>query len=380
MQALVASWRCSLEGSAGSDRSVASCNEAQNPPSAPPLSSTQHSKAKVDEQVAMHSWLDQPLRNGREPREWKPGSAEEAAANIDKWYNAGRLLYPLETLQSIKDQLQKPLKQGDLIYVKGFDGEVYGWLVRIGEVQERYARDEDNVDEDGWPIENKEKKEEWVFCSAKVHYTSYESLKNYLEWDTSRAYCPIGIAHLMVRKDQEAEAVSHVDVEAGLESFKGILEEWEGGDTWRGIKSTLLTLDLRCKIPKVIGMACGRFTATKGYKGCKRSAVQHALLVLLKRALQESNLGTEEVTCYAQDPVYSPTDQAVMKESGIKVVDDPEGFLQMDDSSLVFCCSPNICVKQIMADMARPAIVIWCAVEENDPKESSYVLSSFALD
>lgn len=323
---------------------------------------------------AMHYWLDQPLRNGQEPHEWEPDNAEEAAAKIDKWYNAGRPLYPLETLQSIKDQLQQPLKQGDLISVKGFDGEVYEWLVRIGEVKERYARDHDNVDEDGWPIENEEKKEEWVFCSASIHYTSYESLKDYLEWDTSRAYCPIGIAHIMVRKDQEAEAVSHFDVEAGLQSFKTILEEWEGGDTWREIKSTLLSLDLRCKIPKVIGMACGRFTASAGYEECKRSAVQHAFLVLLKRALQESDLGPAEVACYAQDPAYSQTDQAVMKESGIDVVDDPEGFLQMDDNSLVFCCGPNVCVKQIMADTARPSIIIWCAVKEDNPKYSSYVL------
>ncbi|OJI96978.1 hypothetical protein ASPVEDRAFT_263853 [Aspergillus versicolor CBS 583.65] len=330
--------------------------------------------------MSMGSCLDRPRRDGQDADEWKPSTAEEAAANIDEWYNAGRLLFPRDNLQSIHDQLQKPLKSGDLIYVRAFDGSMYEYPVRIGEKQGTYVFDDEDFDEDGLARATERKKIDTVLGVPHIYYTSYESLKQGLEWSLSRAYCPIGIAHFMERAGQEVVTVSEVEVEAELKSFRDITSKWEDGDTWRGIKSTLLSLDLCCKIPKVIGMACGRFTATSGYDWYERSAVQHALLILLKRMLEESGLGTEQVACYAQDPVYSPADQAVMKELGIQEVNDPEGFLQMDDSSLVFCCSPNICVKQIMADMARPSIIIWCSVREDDPKYSSYGALSLILD
>ncbi|KAL3474629.1 hypothetical protein BJX99DRAFT_260229 [Aspergillus californicus] len=313
----------------------------------------------------MHYYLDRPQRDGKDSDEWKPTSDTEAEANIVEWYRAGRPFFPRDSLQSIRDQLQRQLSNGDLILVKGFDGLTNEFTVRTGDSKETYDWDTDGNNPEAEP-----KKVIRVFGAPQIYYTSYEGLKRNLEWSLSRAYLSIGIAHLLLEtdgSDESAEAEA-VEVDAGVESFNAILGEWEASDAWKEIKTTLLSLDLQSKIHKVVGMASGWFTATSTFKGSKRSAIQNALLVTLKKALQESHLGTDDVPCYAQDPAYSKTDDAVLAKSGVEVVEDPEGFLQIDDNSLVFSCSPNICVKQIVAEIARPLVLIWCEVEEEEPK------------
>ncbi|KAL4954412.1 hypothetical protein BDW69DRAFT_163215 [Aspergillus filifer] len=170
----------------------------------------------------------------------------------------------------------------------------------------------------------------------------------------------------MVRKDQEPAPPG--DFDAGLRIFNDALQTWEQGDAWKELQTTLLSLPLQTNIHNVIGMACGDFTGKRSTQTCRRSAVQHVLLLTIRNALQGSDIGSDAVACYAQDPAYTETDQSVLERSGIQVVEDPEGFLRMDDQSLVFCCAPNICNKQIIADIARPAILILDTVREDDPE------------
>ncbi|KAF7181200.1 hypothetical protein CNMCM7691_000329 [Aspergillus felis] len=314
----------------------------------------------------MHSWLDQPLRDGKDADEWKP-TESEAAANIDEWYQAGRLLFPRDSLQDVRDQLRKPLKNGDSIYVKAFDGSIYEWPVTTGDIKTLLEPDGDR---------GEEKSVEWVLTTPHIFYRSFDGLKELLEYDClSRAYCSVGIEHWMTRVAQVPEPEPLGNLNSGLEFLETTLRDWEGSEAWRDIKSSLSSLDLNIKIAKVIGMACGTFTPTLDFPGSRRSAVQHALLLTLKSFLQESNLGTGEVACYVQDPGYSKTDRLVLEKSDIKALEDPEGFLEMDDASLVFSCAPNICVKEIVADIVRPSILIWCTVKEEDPKFPLYVSS-----
>ncbi|EAW23649.1 uncharacterized protein NFIA_023600 [Aspergillus fischeri NRRL 181] len=291
----------------------------------------------------MHAWIDRPLRDGKDADEWEP-TESEAIANIDRWYQAGRPLFPRDSLQDVRDQLRKSLKKGDSIYVKAFDGSMYEWPVKTGDIKTLWEPDDDT---------GEEKRVEWMLLS--------------------QAYCSVGIGHWMTRVGQEPEPGPLGDLNSGLEFLDTTLRGWEGSEPWRDIKSTLSSLNLDTKIAKVIGMACGSFTPTLECCGSTRSAVQHALLLTMKTFLQECNLGTGEVACYVQDPGYSKTDRLVLEKSDIKVLEDPEGFLEMDDASLVFSCGPNICVKEIVADIARPSILIWCTVKEEDPEHALYV-------
>ncbi|GFF53100.1 hypothetical protein IFM58399_09484 [Aspergillus lentulus] len=306
----------------------------------------------------MHAWIDPPLRDGEDGDEREP-TESEAIANIDQWYQEGRPLFPRDSLQDVRDQLRKPLKKGDSIYVKAFDGSIYEWPVKTGDIKTVWEPD----DETG-----EEKRVQWVLTTPHISYRSFTGLKEVLKYSLSQAYCSVGIEHWMTRVGRGPEHEQLGNSDSGLEFLDTTLRNWEGSEAWRDIKSTLSSLNLNIKIGKVIGMACGSFTPTLDCRGSRRSAVQHALLLTLKSFLQESNLGTTDVACYVQDPGYSNTDWLVLQRSDIKVLEDPEGFLEMDDASLVFSCSPNICVKEIVADIARPPILIWCTVKEEDPE------------
>ncbi|RDW87107.1 uncharacterized protein DSM5745_03749 [Aspergillus mulundensis] len=81
--------------------------------------------------------------------------------------------------------------------------------------------------------------------------------------------------------------------------------------------------------------------------------------------------GTQtEIKCYAQDPAYNDTDQALLRSIGIQPLDDPKGFLAIDEETLVFSVSPNVPVKQIVADVQWPGAMLWNTVcaEERDSK------------
>ena len=73
-----------------------------------------------------------------------------------------------------------------------------------------------------------------------------------------------------------------------------------------------------------------------------------------------------EIRCYAQDPIYTSIDKQVLRDVGITVVDNPKGFLEVDEASVVFCSYPNIPIRQVVADIARPALIIWNGVVQED--------------
>ncbi|KAG7044741.1 hypothetical protein JMJ77_0004203 [Colletotrichum scovillei] len=58
---------------------------------------------------------------------------------------------------------------------------------------------------------------------------------------------------------------------------------------------------------------------------------------------------------------------------GIRVLDGHRGFLEVDDKTLVFSIKPSVPVKQIITELARPAMIIWDAMsgdERNDDERN----------
>ncbi|KAK1764742.1 hypothetical protein QBC33DRAFT_561423 [Phialemonium atrogriseum] len=75
-------------------------------------------------------------------------------------------------------------------------------------------------------------------------------------------------------------------------------------------------------------------------------------------------MAEDDILCFAQDPLYEDADKTVLAETGISVLENPLAFLEVDDTSLVFSLSPETPVRQIVADIALPAIMIWNRVEK----------------
>lgn len=111
-------------------------------------------------------------------------------------------------------------------------------------------------------------------------------------------------------------------------------------------------------VDNIVAFACGPLIWNSQI--AVHSILQHALILSLRDYLLEKGSShVDEYPCYAQDPAYSDRDKAVLGSLGITTLEDPNGFLKADDHSIVLSFYPNVPVKQIIADLCRPAVIIW---------------------
>ncbi|OIW33192.1 hypothetical protein CONLIGDRAFT_676994 [Coniochaeta ligniaria NRRL 30616] len=114
-------------------------------------------------------------------------------------------------------------------------------------------------------------------------------------------------------------------------------------------------------VGKIVAMACGNLTYPYDRRRC---AYQHALILVLRSFFAErQHQAEEDIHCFAQDPAYEDVDKKALSDVGITVLRNPRAFLEVDASSIVFSCYPSAPIRQVVADMARPAIMIWKKAE-----------------
>ncbi|OAR02496.1 hypothetical protein LLEC1_07729 [Akanthomyces lecanii] len=86
---------------------------------------------------------------------------------------------------------------------------------------------------------------------------------------------------------------------------------------------------------------------------------QHAIALTFAQVCREV-AGCCDVALLAQDPDYTDEARAILTRCGFSIVGEfgAGGFAEIDDASLVFSVFVEAPLKQITADMARPAIII----------------------
>ena len=109
-------------------------------------------------------------------------------------------------------------------------------------------------------------------------------------------------------------------------------------------------------IDKVIGFGLGSMAL-----GTDPTRVRHCVQHVIVKSIRDLLLqrGAEKVGCFVQDPVYQPDDEDILGNAGITVLDDPRAFLEVDANTVVVAFSPSFPLRQIIADIARPAVLIW---------------------
>ncbi|CAK7218523.1 hypothetical protein SCUCBS95973_003517 [Sporothrix curviconia] len=204
-------------------------------------------------------------------------------------------------------------------------------------------------------------------------------------------------------------------------AFQRHRDQWEASDACQQLRETLfvslapqLVPRGRATVHKVVAFACSSMTKERE-GGSARHAVQHAMVLTVRDVLENIQSGGQEhvqregggggrtrapesesdsdsetdsaagsspdetigetlandtatnrktarpitVDCFAQDPAYDAADRAVLAMEGISVLEDPYGFLAVDETSVVISVAPSVPVRQIVADIARPAAMIW---------------------
>ena len=159
------------------------------------------------------------------------------------------------------------------------------------------------------------------------------------------------------------------------EAFEEYRQEWLASRT-RGCLldyiGDVLTPEQICGITKIVAIGLGALTNPKRSANPLsdiRALVQHAAVRNIADLLKRHN-GGREVECYAQDP---ENDQDVivhfLRTIGITPLSDPKALLEIDENTFVVSVSPNIPVRQIVCDIARPRVMIWNIVKKEEDKE-----------
>ncbi|OAA39252.1 hypothetical protein BBO_06676 [Beauveria brongniartii RCEF 3172] len=117
------------------------------------------------------------------------------------------------------------------------------------------------------------------------------------------------------------------------------------------------SLRLRLHTPETMTTTTTMTTAVAG----RRSVTQHALVLALRDVLGGGGGGGGGVACVTQDAgYYTVTDKVVLEGERVAVVDDPRGYLEVGDETVVVAVWPeNVPVWDVVCDVARPAVLVW---------------------
>jgi len=115
----------------------------------------------------------------------------------------------------------------------------------------------------------------------------------------------------------------------------------------------------RAEIPpvkKIVAFGLGTMMQHHIDEPLSRPLAQHAMLLQVAEFFHET-----QPCILLQDPDYREHDKAVVESLWVNAgfVDDPQGFLEIDDDTLVVSIRPDVPVRTIVADIATPAAMIW---------------------
>lgn len=165
-------------------------------------------------------------------------------------------------------------------------------------------------------------------------------------------------------KDHGGAAFDWTSPNALIDYVAGAHNEWRSSTHYALFRDIFSSASFPADITKVIGYGLGSFYLL-GKLNDERCIVQHAFLATIGEILSGKD-GRGKVKCYAQDPAYDKEERKVHEANGITVLDDPYGFLKLDNTSVVLSIAPNVPVKQIVLDMCRPAAMVWMHEESED--------------
>jgi len=166
--------------------------------------------------------------------------------------------------------------------------------------------------------------------------------------------------HIVYREpDMELQIRSRAltDMKAHYQSSR---KAWLDSQTFLSLKAQLDSITFPVSINKIVCFGLG--TMAHPYENKRpRSNIQHAAVESLMEILKKRH--GDDIRCYAQDPAYVDSDKALLESIGIETIEDPKGFLEVDGKTLVVSVAPNVCVRQIVADLQWPGAMLWNTVQ-----------------
>ncbi|OQE85790.1 hypothetical protein PENNAL_c0023G03331 [Penicillium nalgiovense] len=301
----------------------------------------------------------------------EPGEAptlEEAREIIDRLYESGVPFFTKGLIQDMWDQIKQDPALGDKILTKDITGAVVECEVEKGKVRQ-------------WRVDDTEM--EYVCKELVLSYQCRACLRREIKWNDYPFEhwepCAIKPMHRTHEWDSKTESIiprrGPLDLGVVTKTFQDKSQEWKESPACEKLKTILSSSAKNHEIDKVIAFAFGTMSGqyfeddgSLYMRSGWRSASQHALLVTIIEWMKERD-HKEKVLCYSQEPAYTEVDKKILDEVGIEVIEDPRGWLEVDEHSIVLSVASNVPSKEIIADISRPAVIIWCRVEFYDGLE-----------
>ncbi|KAH7122379.1 hypothetical protein B0J11DRAFT_337131 [Dendryphion nanum] len=146
------------------------------------------------------------------------------------------------------------------------------------------------------------------------------------------------------------------------DQFQAWEHEWQNGDPKKRIEDFVsANLDRMPRVDRIVCFALGPLTNDRlATSGC--CYFQHLAACTIRDVIQshrghnksnQNHPRSEKIPVFAQDPIYCAHCIATLKTRlDIDVVDDPAGFLLVDEHTFVLTIAANVAVRQIVVDVA----------------------------
>ncbi|CAG8960777.1 hypothetical protein HYFRA_00002314 [Hymenoscyphus fraxineus] len=277
----------------------------------------------------------------------------KAQIDIRAKYESNRCMFDREIIQDVGRQLKRLNGQSGTVILTDIKSKTIEHEAKVGIVTSPSNKDPSDVE---------------IRTTPGIRYRPIQSLLTDKNIPASLAYHSLEVVQLHQYYDKTTQkALDPTTLKPLVDSTKSVKEMrnlfksyqviWKGTQTYALLEEKIEKGELR-DIEKIVSFGLG--TMRKDMEDTNpRSLFQHALLATLRKVLDKNkDKYTHEILCYAQDPAYDDVDKVLLKENEIKVLDDPEGFLEVGDHTIVVSFWPDVCVKQIVLDIACPAAII----------------------
>jgi hypothetical protein len=326
---------------------------------------------------SVSTWCEWRWHRGVPPN--APQNSEDAVALINKLYALGAPFFRKDNIRTIHEQLQSSHGSGDIITVRDVAGAMMDYTLRTGEtctwlgedgvLEKRIMYEVRTVSNLFYKLIGSSHEPEIGYrCRAHLIHHIWTIEKYFPSGYQPDEHSPLSSLQIYGSTKQVAPDTQNLLPDSPLPTpgnltgyFQEQIQAWKDTDMCKRVIQILELSAVRHDVDKVVAVSLGSISTIE--REVNRSAFQHALVLTLREWLQTLQ---KPFSCYAQDPAYKSMDRALLGEYGIEVIDDPRAWLEVDEKSILFSCASDVPVKEIVADIARPAVVIWEQLTDND--------------
>ncbi|KAI1281711.1 hypothetical protein F5Y07DRAFT_267162 [Xylaria sp. FL0933] len=160
------------------------------------------------------------------------------------------------------------------------------------------------------------------------------------------------------------------------ETFERVLAEFRESEEGVAMAKLIKTELKGRAVDKIIAFGLGRI----GFHcpGVLQSFYEHAAIKVIADAAEEVS-SCPHVSVCVQDPLYTDVCRTVLAEFGLSVVPGfgAKGFAMIDDRTIVLVHHPNFPFREIVADIARPALI---CMKEREVADAAGVFTKASPD